>query len=117
MKLLIFGSREIYLTVGELHEVLKEHVQFSSDLEIVSGGARGPDSVAIDWARYFGYKYKIFYPDWDIGKHAGILRNDEMAEYADMGIAFWNGESKGTEYTINKMKKLGKEVIVVRMGL
>lgn len=34
-----------------------------------------------------------------------------------LGIAFWNGESKGTEYTINKMKKLGKEVIVVRMGV
>lgn len=117
MKLLIFGSRGVYLTVGELHEIIKENIQLSSDLEIVSGGAMGPDSVAIDWARYFGFKYKIFYPDWSIGKHAGILRNDEMAEYSNYGIAFWDGESKGTEYTINKMKKLGKEIIVMRMGV
>lgn len=116
MKLLIFGSRGIYLTVGELDEVIKSNVDVSSDLEIVSGGARGPDSIAIDWARYFGYPYKIFYPDWSIGKHAGLLRNDKMAEYVDFGIAFWDGESKGTEYTINKMKKLGKEVIVINKG-
>ena len=49
MKLLIFGSRGVYLTVGELDEVIKSNADVSSDIEIVSGGARGPDSVAIDW--------------------------------------------------------------------
>ena len=42
-----------------------------------------------------------------------MIRNGEMAEYADMLIAFWDGKSVGTQDMINKMKKLGKEVKII----
>ena len=36
-----------------------------------------------------------------------------MAEYGDMLIAFWDGESKGTKDSITKAEKLGKNIIIV----
>jgi len=37
-----------------------------------------------------------------------------MAEYGDMLIAFWDGESKGTKNMIDTSKKLGLLVYVHR---
>lgn len=42
-----------------------------------------------------------------------MIRNDEMATYADMLIAFWDGQSVGTQDMIDRMEKLGKEVKVI----
>lgn len=115
MKLLIFGSRGYKLTVQDITDVLIDTDYLRKVSEIVSGGADGPDSVAIDWARNSNCEYKIFYPDWaNLGMRAGLVRNDEMVNYCDFGLAFWDGKSRGTKYTIDKMRKAGKELIVIQ---
>lgn len=97
-----------------LKEVLSDIV--GTNCEIISGGARGADALAKKYALENNIPYKEFTADW--GKHnksAGIVRNKQMAEYGDMLVSFWDGESKGSKNMIENMKKLNKHVVIVRV--
>jgi len=79
--------------------------------EVVSGHARGIDRLGERWAAENGIPVKLFVPDWDKdGKRAGLLRNAEMAEYADALIAIWDGASRGTKNMIDNAEKKGLKV-------
>jgi hypothetical protein len=81
---------------------------------IISGGARGADSLAQRYAEERNIRTQIFLPDWDKhGKIAGILRNQDIVDACNVLIAFWDGKSRGTKDSINKAKKKGKEVFVI----
>lgn len=90
-------------------------------LEIISGGARGVDTIASRLAEDIGVPFVEFRADWDrYGKKAGLLRNVEMADYAarngvDRGavLALWDGESRGTKHMIAVGKKKGLHVWVL----
>ncbi len=76
---------------------------------IVSGGARGIDSLAEIEAKNLKIKTIIFKPDWDrYGKKAGFLRNILIINEADKVIAFWDGASKGTKHSIDLAIKQDK---------
>ena len=81
---------------------------------IISGGARGADTLGEQYAIERNLPGEQYPADWSIGKHAGFVRNEKMAQVADALIAFWDGKSKGTEHMINTMKKMGKPVRVVK---
>ena len=91
------------------------------DVVIVSGGAKGADTLAKKYAQEKGYFYKEFPANWDkYGKRAGYLRNREMHEYLSKGhyrgvVAFWDGKSKGTENMIKISKKSGIVVYIVKI--
>jgi hypothetical protein len=69
--------------------------------EIVSGGARGADTVGEKVAREHNIDLAVFEPDWDEhGRAAGPIRNQQMAEYADGVLAIWDCESRGTQSMI-----------------
>lgn len=101
MKTIIAGSRDLE-TFKDHYKIfiVSEAVHASGFLpeitEIVSGGARGIDLAGELFAENYNIPVKKFIPDWSIGKHAGILRNREMAEYADALILIWNGTSRGS---------------------
>ena len=81
---------------------------------VVSGGAKGADSLGERWANENGLETLIYLPNWDKhGKQAGFIRNFEIIESSDIIIAFWDGMSKGTEHTIYNAENDGKEVIIV----
>ena len=108
MKVAIVGSRG--LNVTDFGKYLPEECD-----EIVSGGARGIDSCAEEYARKKGLKVKVFLPEYEkYGRVAPLKRNDQIAEYADEAIAFWDGESRGTAYTIRRFQSLGKKVRVFK---
>jgi hypothetical protein len=89
--------------------------QIQEPIEIVSGGARGADMMGENYGALRGYPVKIFPANWDEhGKGAGILRNAQMALYADALIAFWDGESKGTYNMIWQAEAKGLKVRVIR---
>lgn len=82
--------------------------------EIVSGGAPGADTLAVEFATERNIPFKIFPADWQKhGRAAGPIRNKQMAEYADAAIVFWDGKSHGTQNMIQQMRELGKPVEVV----
>jgi len=81
------------------------------DCEIISGGCKGADKSGEKFAEINGFKIVQFLPDWKkFGKAAGIKRNAEMINYIkqfdnSIVIAFWNGESHGTKFTIEQANK------------
>jgi len=90
-------------------------LQNKTNVEIVSGTANGADKLGEQFARFMGYPIKQFPANWDeFGKSAGYRRNEEMAQYGDALIAFWDSKSKGTKHMIDLAKKHNLRVKVVK---
>ena len=111
MKLIIAGGREF-----DDYNLLKIEVtnftslvynkNVDSTLEIVCGMARGADSLGERYAKENHIPIKYFPANWNLyGKSAGYIRNEEMGNYADHLIAFWDGKSKGTKNMIDIANK------------
>ena len=83
------------------------------DVQIVSGAARGADSIGMEIAKKYETNLAIFPAQWNThGKSAGYKRNVLMAENADMLLAFWDGNSRGTKHMIDIAKQKGLVVEV-----
>jgi len=99
MKVAVVGSRG--LSVTDLGKYLPE-----GTTEIVSGGARGVDTSAREYAISHGLKLTEFLPEYDkFGRGAPLKRNITIIEYADLVLAFWDGQSHGTKFVIDNCKK------------
>ncbi len=95
MKTAVIGSRS--LMINDLEKYLPEGTD-----EIISGGARGVDSSAAEFARANGIRLTEIRPNYEkYARAAPIRRNEEIADVADTVVAFWDGKSKGTLYVIN----------------
>ncbi len=106
MKVAVIGSRN--LNVMDLHLYLPKNTT-----EIVSGGARGIDSCAKNYAINNNIKLTEFLPDYKkYGKSAPLIRNIEIINYTDVILAFWDGKSRGTKYVIENAKKINKRINV-----
>lgn len=94
----IVGSRG--LQINDLGKYLPDGVT-----EIVSGGARGIDTCARDYAKSHDIKLTEFLPEYEkYGRAAPLRRNITIIEYADLVLAFWDGSSCGTKYVIDNCK-------------
>lgn len=104
MKLAIVGSRTF-----DNYEMVKQVLKDLNITEIVSGGAKGADTLAERYATENNISTTIFKPDWDkLGRAAGMIRNKQIVNYAEKVIAFWDGVSKGTKNSIDLAKRQGK---------
>ena len=76
------------------------------DVTIISGMARGADTLGIAIARTYGLKLIEMPADWDkYGKSAGYRRNEEMTKIATHALIAYDGSSKGTGHMINLAAK------------
>ncbi len=99
MKVAVIGSR----TIEEVD--LEKYLPKECD-EIVSGGAKGVDQCAAEYARRKQIKLTEFFPKYEkYGRAAPIRRNYQIVEYADQVLAFWDGVSKGTLSVIKHCEK------------
>ena len=129
LRVIVAGGREFNdyellsnsLTKYFSEKVAENIIDSPSQVEFVSGTARGADSLGEKYAYAFGYKVKRFPANWDLyGKRAGYIRNEQMAKYSvadekhGVLFAFWDGESRGTKHMIDLANKHGLEVHVVR---
>ena len=106
MKVAVIGSRS--LRVDDLGKFLPEDVT-----EIVSGGAKGVDTSAREYAQAHGIPLTEFLPDYRrYGRGAPLRRNITIIEYADLVLAFWDGKSRGTKYVIDQCRERGVPEIV-----
>lgn len=117
MRIAVVGSRDFDDDIL-MHQVLDDIVvkQFP-DVMIISGGARGADLMAEDYAKINGILCEIHLADWETyGKSAGFIRNDKVIKNADLCIAFWDGKSKGTQHAIGLCSKyhVGVKLIPVK---
>jgi len=87
---------------------------FRYNLHIISGGAKGADSLGKKYASERFLPYSEYPAEWSkYGKSAGFLRNQTIVDNCDMVLAFWDGKSRGTADTISKAKKGKKPTFIV----
>ena len=107
MKLAIVGSR----TISDIN--LSDYITEKPDT-IISGGARGIDTLAAEYARQNGIELIEYIPNYNkYGRSAPIIRNRQIIEACDKVLAIWDGQSHGTLNSINLAKKLGKKLVVI----
>lgn len=106
MKVAVIGSRG--LSVHDMGKYLPEGIT-----EIISGGARGIDSCAREYALSRGFPITEFPPNYEkYGRAAPLKRNIIIIQMSDIVIAFWDGRSRGTKLVIDNCKKIGKPLTV-----
>ena len=109
MTLLIVGSRS--LTDFDISPYVDESVDC-----IISGGAKGVDSLAETYANQHGLAITVIRPQYDrYGKAAPLKRNEQMVDMADQILVIWDGTSKGTAYTVQYAQKQGKHMTMIRI--
>lgn len=110
MKTIIAGGREIHDYDLVLEAISDANIDITT---VVSGGAKGVDSLGEQYAEAMNIPLHIYKADWERhGRAAGPIRNRKMAENAEALIAIWDGKSRGTKNMIETAKKLGLLVFV-----
>ena len=99
MRVAVIGSRG--LSVENLGDYLPKETT-----EIVSGGAKGIDTCAREYALRHGLKLTEYLPEYSrYRQSAPLKRNITIIENADLVLAFWDGKSRGTKYVIDNCEK------------
>lgn len=114
MKLLVTGSRG-WKHNGIIHRLL---TQLKPDSVVHGDCPTGADARADTICRRLRIPVTRYPADWkNLGISAGFRRNTEMLEKEtpDVVLAFWDGQSRGTEHTINEARRLNLKVMVVQM--
>lgn len=98
MKVAVIGSRN--LKVENLQDYLPHDTT-----HIISGGAKGIDTCAREYAQEHDLHLTEYLPDYaSYGRNAPLKRNI-IIENADCMVAFWDGRSRGTKYVIEQCRK------------
>jgi hypothetical protein len=106
VNVVVAGSRgftDYKLLCETLDRLLPQDVAIT----ILSGTARGADSLGERYALDRGLAVRHFPANWKLhGKVAGLLRNEEMLRCAALAIFFWDGSSRGTAHAVITAAKL-----------
>ena len=119
-RVVIAGSRDYtdYAQAKAYIDYCIVNIRKENKIIILSGGARGADTLGERYAQENGLAVERYPADWDrYGKSAGPRRNRQMAEACDYVICFWDGQSRGTKSMIDLAKERGKPVNVKKIGV
>lgn len=100
------------------YELLKDRLDYYlsnlTNIEIVSGGATGADSLGESYAKERNLPIKVFKADWNLhGRGAGPKRNRDMSLYGTHLVLFWDGKSKGSKNMLEEAQKQGLKIKIV----
>ena len=131
IRLIVAGGRDFQdynYVCQSLDFMLKNYKP--SEVIVVSGKAKGADSLGERYARGRGIAVKSFPADWKdlttqpvkiksnaYGEYnclAGIVRNHQMGDFATHAVVYWDGDSTGSIDMISYMKDQNKPVKVFR---
>ena len=109
MKLLVAGSR------GIEEFDLSTYIPQNTDV-IITGGAKGIDTIAERYADEHRLSKIIIRPQYNLyGRAAPLKRNEIMIDMADFVLVVWDGVSRGTKYTIDYAVKKNKEMQIIKI--
>lgn len=116
---LIAGSRTF-----NNYELLKTKMDIllsnKDNVLIISGGAKGADTLAERYAKEKHYKILVIPAEWEkFGKSAGYIRNkamhDKLATFENRGcVLFWDGKSRGTKQNIPLAEERNTPIRIIR---
>lgn len=111
MRVIVAGSRTITDSSLVFDAIEKSGITVT---EVISGGARGVDTIGWEWALLRGIPTKVFKAEWfKYGQSAGPRRNREMANYCGKDAALiliWDGASKGSSNMKKEALRVGMKV-------
>jgi predicted Rossmann fold nucleotide-binding protein DprA/Smf involved in DNA uptake len=122
-KLLVAGPRN-YTDEMRVYTILLD-MYFGNflppNLTLITGGAKGVDTYAMNWAKQQNIPFETFKPDYkkyeDNPKYAPLARNEEMAKLCSAAIVFWSGVDGGTLYTMRKLAENLKPFQVISIPI
>lgn len=87
---------------------------------VITGGARGIDTLAFQAAESAGIRNLRYLPDRTKFRGKTILkafqaRNEQIVDGCDVLLAVWDGRSRGTANTLSYARKVNKPVFLIRM--
>ncbi len=106
--ILVTGSR-VWFDYQAIEEFL---LNLPPQTTIIHGGAQGVDSITERKCKALGIPTKIFLP---VNKKISayyLHRNAEMIGVCDEVVAFWDGSSRGTNFTIKYAEARNKKVTI-----
>ena len=102
MKAAIVGSRSLESELP--FELIGKDMK-----QIISGGARGIDTSARNYAKKHHIQILEILPEYDLyGRSAPLRRNDWILTLSDIVYIFWDGKSHGANYMLKNCRKLNK---------
>ena len=110
MKIAIIGSRDLKVDLDQY---------LSADLvtEVITGGAHGVDYCAIQWAKKHSIPLIVLRPDYEAyGRSAPLIRDKTIIDRCNAVYAFWDGNSRGTAFSLNYASLQHKKINVVLFG-
>lgn len=113
-RILVCGGRH-YSDSKHLWGVLSGLLRETEVSCIISGGAEGADTMAVEWADFNEIPYAVFPAKWtEHGRSAGPIRNSKMLVEGkpDLIVAFPGGA--GTADMVRKAQKAGIRVMDLR---
>ena len=130
MKLGITGSRAIaqfdfmpYLTMqdNDFRAFCRKHGLGRRKItKVITGGAKGIDSIAFQTAASAGIRNQQFLPDRK--KFPGKLvlkafqeRNKQIVDNCDILLAVWDGKSSGTKNTLAYAQRVNRPAFLIRI--
>lgn len=115
MKIAIVGSRS-FNDYSLLEKTLDEFIKTNGNPEtIISGGARGVDTLAETYARNHNIRTTIYPAGWNTyGKAAEYIRNSTIIQNCDVCFAFWDEQSRGTAHDIKLCNAFNKPCKIIR---
>lgn len=120
MKVAIIGSRgftDRNLLFSTLDNLTSIDPDFSEINEIVTGGAVGTDQLAEEYAKEMSIRTEIYLPEYNrYGRGAPLKRNLQIIMACDLMVAFWDGISPGTHYSIREATKRNKRVVIININ-
>jgi hypothetical protein len=102
-KVVIAGGRDFndFPRLCNVMDKLLINVIKVNKIIIISGGARGADTLGERYARLRSFGLIKVKADWNkYNKSAGFIRNKEMLNIADGVVCFWDEKSKGTGHMV-----------------
>lgn len=88
---------------------------------IISGGCAGADTMAKRYANEHGIPFTEYLPRFKTDPRTPyhprwyLKRNEDIVDNCEKLVAFWDGMSKGTGYTVKYAQKQGKDVAICKV--
>ena len=113
-QVIVAGDRD-YLDKGEIRKHMIELWAEIGPYEVISGNARGVDTVSGNIAAEANITIYDYPAEWDkYGKGAGLIRNRQMLNHpATHLLAFLSPTSRGTLNMVNLADEAGLNVTII----
>jgi hypothetical protein len=113
LKVIVAGGRD-FDDYNLLEEKLNNLFSKTAHVVIISGMAKGVDSLAVKYAENNKLRVSEFPAKWQkFGNASGFRRNVEMARFADACVCFWNGKSPGTKHMIETARRMKLKLRII----